>query len=205
MNSGDKKKLNDHLKTHLAFVRGTLTVNQIQPPDQVRELNYTTIKTLLGTLTVNAVHANVVEAATMISKARPPLPAVTIQIKEPPKPVEVAKEIAKIKADCGYAAEIDNIYVQLDNDQNKHQPPGLPIGTRQTHGGEKFGTFATTGWHGQNTMVYMAQWAAGLTDLVEGQKKEHGQANVVEGRSYEGYCMLLGGKRYVSFHCYPAR
>ena len=37
MNSGDKKKLNDHLKTHLAFVRGTLTVNQIQPPDQVRE------------------------------------------------------------------------------------------------------------------------------------------------------------------------
>jgi len=77
--------------------------------------------------------------------------------------------------------------------------------TLARHGGEKFGTFATTGWHGQNTMVYMAQWAAGLTDLVEGQKKEHGQANVVEGRSYEGYCMLLGGKRYVSFHCYPAR
>ena len=203
MNSGDKAKLTAHLKTYLATVRATLALNVQQPPAQ--ENNYTVIKTLLVTLNMSAVHDNVVEASKMIAKAQAPLPLVVLQIKQPPPPIDVAKEVKKITDDCGYAVTINNIYVQLDSAQNKHQPPGVPIGTRQTHGGEKFGTSATTAWHQANTMAYMAGWAAGLTGLVEGQKVEHGQARVIDGRSYEGFCVLLGGKRYVSFHCYPAR
>src|ERR1700744_1956446 len=76
-----------------------------------------------------------------------------IEILLPPA-VNVPREINNIKNDCAYSAEIDSIYVQLDVDQNKHQPKEVPIGTRQIHG-EKFGTYATTAWHQQNTMKYM--------------------------------------------------
>jgi hypothetical protein len=123
-----------------------------------------------------------------------------------PPPVNVPREIALIKTDCAYSADIDGVYVQIDVDQNKHQPKEVPIGTRQIHG-EKFGTYATTAWHQQNTMRHMANWAK-LQILEEGQKIDHGQSKRVDiataGKcSFEGFVKLLGGKRYVSFHCYP--
>jgi hypothetical protein len=210
MNSGDRTKLTNHLKTNLATVRGTLTVPALLPKQQ--EDNYATIKTLLETLKASAVHDNVVEAAKMIGKAQQGvggLGLVIISIKQPPPPVDVPKEVKKITDGSAFAVEIDGIYVSLDNDQRKHQPKSVPIGNRVAEG-EKFGTYATTAWHETNTMAYMAEWAEGLDITVEGEtgKVYHGQhvrvPNATAGNvCYEAYCVLLGGKKYVSFHCYP--
>jgi hypothetical protein len=209
VNSQQKKTLESHLTTHLSHVRATLALNQLagNQPQLLseQEQNYRVIQALLKQLQVDAVHKNVVDAATIIEKARPALTKGTLQISKPPPVVEVARELANILNDCAHSIDIDHIHVQLDNDQLKHQPASVPIGTRQTHGGSKFDSTATRRWHEEKTMRYMADWAASLTGLVEGKKVEHGQKQNVEGLSYEGFCVLLGGKRYVSFHCYPKR
>ena len=149
--------------------------------------------------------AGVLEAAQIIQGSS--TPAIVLEVAAPP-PLDLVKERKKITDDGAYSATIRGIYVQLDKDQNKHQPKEVPIGTRQIHG-EKFGTYATKEWHQGTTMNYMADWAARLTGLVEGKKVDHGQATrhpiagVDQLVSFEGFCVLLGGMRYVSFHCYP--
>ena len=96
------------------------------------------------------------------------------------------------------------VEVHLDNDQLKHQHPDHPIGTRTVSGGNLFTTVATTAWHEANTLVHMADWAAGLAGMAEGDKREHGQARPVNDIHYEGFCLMAGGQKYVAFHCYPA-
>lgn len=151
--------------------------------------------------------AGVMEVATLIQEKCPPRPAVLIETALP-APLDVAKEKLAVTRDCAYAETIRGIYVQLDIDQNKHQPAGIPIGTREIHG-EKFGDYATKEWHKTHTMDYMATWAAGLPPMIEGKKIEHGQSkrvsidDVDRPCCFEGFCVLLGGTKYVSFHCYP--
>lgn len=173
----------------------------------VRQDNFRQIKWWLkSALLVMADDVGVREAADLIQQKCPPRPVVVIETSVPPA-VDVTALKQMILDDCAYGVDIRGIYVQLDDAQNKHQPSSVPIGTRKIHG-EKFGTYATKAWHLENTMDYMATWAAALPGLVEGKKVEHGQARKVTMDdagpcSFEAFCMLLAGKRYVSFHCYP--
>jgi hypothetical protein len=99
----------------------------------------------------------------------------------------------------------NGVEVWLDNDQLKHQPIGTPIGTRVTSGGNKFkSSNASKAWHQANTLPHMAQWAAGLGRMYEGESIMHGQGMPVNEIHYEGFCLFSGGKKYAFFHCYPA-
>ncbi len=146
------------------------------------------------------------EVADMIQESRLDGPPVTV-LTSPPPALDVAAEVAKVLRECAHAKTIRGIHVQLDIDQMKHQPASVPIGTRVAEG-EKFGTFATKAWHETNTMDHMATWAATLAGMVEGRQEYHGQGKRVAIASvgpccFEGFCVLLGGTKYVSFHCYP--
>ena len=121
-------------------------------------------------------------------------------------PINLKQEKANILNDATNVCLIENgIQVYLDVDQLKHQPLKYPIGTRQTKSGNTFNpsNSGSSSWHISNTLKYMAGWAASL-DLEEGKKQFHGQFKPVNGIHYEGYCILLGGTKYVLFHCYPA-
>jgi len=218
MNSSEKGKFQGHLDASMATVRGKLNLGP--GASSMGKLdNYVEIRKLLRNLGIAGTDLNVKEAAAMIAKKAKiknvDFAAVVVLLEDPGPEIDVQKEIKKIKDDVGHAIEVteldDNpipaIYVQLDDAQMKHQPSSVPIGTRVKEG-EKFGTYASKTWHEANTMLYMAKWAYGLTGLVEGRKVEHGQLQKINHPtvgpiSYEGYCVLLGGKRYVTFHCYP--
>jgi hypothetical protein len=199
-----------HLVTreNLVYIQGELILGSRKSVEDGRK-NYAALGWWLKSmLLIVADEAGILEVAEMIRVANSDGPRVNFQLSSPP-PLDVAAEIKKIKDECGHAAPlIDGIYVQLDIDQNKHQPASLPIGTRGVNG-EKFGTYATKAWHVSNTIKYMAEWAKGLTNLVEGRQTYHGQSVRVDIKDvdtsccFEGYCTLLGGKKYVSFHCYP--
>ena len=218
MNSGEKSKVQAHLDTNMATLRTKLALGLATASAGKRD-NYVEIRKLLRSLGIAGTDLNVKEAAAMIAKKQKiknvDFAAVTVLLEDPGPEIDVQKEIKKIKDDVGHGIEVTEldgsaipaIYVQLDDAQMKHQPPSVPIGTRVKEG-EKFGTYATKAWHEENTMLYMAAWAHGLAGLVEGRKVEHGQGQKINHPtvgpiSYEGFCVLLGGKRYVSFHCYP--
>jgi hypothetical protein len=204
----DRNTLTTHLGTasHVTYVVGTLSTgrNKLMP---AKYANFDEIKWWLKSmLMISADDAGVREAADLIQAAAPARPPLVIEIAPPP-PLDVTKEKKKITDDCAHAATIRSVYVQLDVDQNKHQPSSVPIGTREASG-ESFGTYATKAWHEANTMDYMATWAATQAGLVEGKKVEHGQSRRIDiagagACCFEGFCILLGGTRYVSFHCYP--
>lgn len=208
LSTRDRTTVTQHLSTpvNLQYVIGTLKTGRGKSmPDKYE--NFNEIKWWLKSmLMIMADDAGVREAADLIQTLCTTKPTPVIET-QPPPPIDVAKETKKIKDDCAHSATIRTIYVQLDVDQNKHQPSSVPIGTRQASG-EKFGTYATTAWHEANTMDYMATWAATLANMVEGKKVEHGQSKRIDmpdaGRCcFEGFCVLLGGTKYVSFHCYP--
>jgi hypothetical protein len=218
MNSGEKTTFQNHLNANMATVRGKLGIGPAASA-VAKKTNYEEIRKLLRSLNIAGTDPNVKEAAAMIAKKAKiknlDFQAIVVLLEDPGPEVDVPKEIKKIKDDVGHAIEVTEldgeqipaIYVQLDDAQMKHQPASVPIGTRVKEG-EKFGTYATKDWHEANTMLYMAGWAYRLTGLVEGVKREHGQLQKINHPtvgpiSYEGFCMLLGGKRYVSFHCYP--
>jgi hypothetical protein len=205
----DKSTLSAHLRSaaNLQYIVGQLKAGSGKTMP-IKYENFEELKWWLkSALMITTDDAGIREAADTIQQSSTARPALVIETAPPP-PVDVAKEKKKVTDDCGHAATIRTIYVQLDDAQNKHQPPGVPIGTRQTAGGQKFGIFATKAWHETHTMDYMATWAAGLSGMVEGKKVEHGQMKKVQipdvGEcSFEGFCILLGGTKYVSFHCYP--
>ena len=216
MNGTEKTKFNQHLSANWATVRGTLKANN--NTSAAKQENYKAIRQLLRDLGIAGTDPNVKEALPIIARGKPPtVPTIVLNIEDPGPEIDVNAEIRRIKGDVGHAhefAELDDapilpsIYVQLDCDQLKHQPKSVAIGTRDKGGGEKFGTYATKTWHEENTMLYMARWARDLRGMVEGRKVDHGQSERVPidtsgPTCFEGYCMLLGGKKYVSFHCYP--
>jgi hypothetical protein len=216
VNNSEKTKLTQHLNANWKAVRDALKANN--SASAAKQENYKAIRQLLRELGIAGTDPNVKEAAPIIAKGKPPgVATIILHIEDPGPEIDVPAEIRRIKGDVGHAHEfteldgapiLPSIYVQLDCDQLKHQPKSVPIGTREKGGGEKFGTYATKEWHADNTMRYMARWARDLRGMVEGRKVEHGQSERVQidtsgPTCFEGYAMLLGGKKYVSFHCYP--
>lgn len=207
LSARDKTTITNHLKVgaNVQYILGELKLGKKSMPEKYE--NFTQIRWWLKSmLMIHADDQGVREAADAIQAAVTTKPIPVIETAPPP-PIDVAKETKKITDDGAHSLTIRTIYVQLDVDQNKHQPEGVPIGTRQASG-EKFGTYATTAWHETHTMDYMATWAASLTNMIEGKKVEHGQSKRIQIDDaglccFEGFCMLLGGTKYVSFHCYP--
>lgn len=157
---------------------------------------------LLPDMAFNTMDGDMKEAAAILGKVM--VPPVTIEWERPPKESPAAGKLKILKADASAVfGDYEGIYVQLDCDQLKHQPPSHPIGTRQKGGGNKFNNTAYAAWHRLNTMAHMAEWAGTLT-LTDGQMEDHGQSIPVNKIHYEGFCLLADGKKYVSFHCYPA-
>lgn len=106
----------------------------------------------------------------------------------------------------GVKFDQDNIEVHLDNYQLKHQPEGSQfiIGTRLVSGGTLFKEkYATESWHISHTLKHMWEWANKLEGLEEGKVVQHGQMKNIDGIHYEGSCILIKGRKYVLFHCYP--
>ncbi|MES2826433.1 MAG: hypothetical protein V4732_22790 [Pseudomonadota bacterium] len=124
--------------------------------------------------------------------------------------VNASRVVTDIKNQAAHTARYTNgeetIVVMLDNDQLKHQPREHPIGNRQDEG-EKFPAHkASPAWHEDNTMQFMALWAAN-TPMKEGGKLAFKQGDkYLVGTlpvSFEGSCQKLNNEKYVLFHCYP--
>lgn len=126
--------------------------------------------------------------------------------------------LAELLADRAHHKLISNVEVQLDNGQLKHQPNNNPIGDRSKGGGEKFADDpndkknsdrSSKSYHETTTMKFMAAWANSLVDIPQFKKIyiAQGERFAVSGHdkeiSFDGFCILIGTTRHVSFHCYP--
>ena len=132
----------------------------------------------------------------------------TVEWSATAPPVDAARLVEKQLAGVSHVhLNYNGIDVYLDDYQLKHQPLKSPehvIGTRKKGGGNRFSSdYATPAWHMANTMVHMGEWAEGL-ELREGETREHGQFKPVNEIHYEGSCLFAGGRKYVTFHCYPS-
>ena len=128
-----------------------------------------------------------------------------VEVEEPQKKAIVKNYLPELeRSSTGVRIDHKGISVRLEIDQSKHQHKLVPIGCRQTKGGNKFLPKCDGAWHKKNTLVHMGKWADGLKGLSEGDKEEHGQFKPVGGIHYEGYCRMIKGKKYVLFHCYPS-
>ena len=200
-----------HLVTleNLRYIRGNLKIgNDRLVLVPARRENFDAIQWWLQSmLLISADEAGVEEARQMIASSLLDGRAVDIVTALPP-PLNVEAEKAAVLRESAHQIMVGAIHVQLDIDQNKHQPNSVPIGSRGVSG-QKFGEYATKTWHETHTMKHMADWAKDLPKQKEGDKEYHGQAKRIQIRGvtdpvcFEGYCVTLGGVKYVSFHCYP--
>lgn len=200
-----------HLNTleNLRYIRGQLNLGKARTVlVPKRHENFSEIKWWLKSMLYIVADAEgVEEVRTLIAESRLDGRAVDLVISEPP-PLDVEKVKRAILAESAHQIMIQGVHVQLDIDQNKHQPASVPIGTRGING-QQFGTYATKSWHEGTTMQHMAQWAKSLPEQEEGNKEYHGQAKriaitgVGDPVCFEGFCVTLGGNKFVSFHCYP--
>lgn len=196
MNVGQKKKFKqDVTKTPLKLVP------EQGRTQQEKEANYAAIFDRLQALKINTTQKDIddaVEILVALNKWK------ALETAAPAKDNGAAAKLKALQGDSsGVSTESHGVFVQLDVDQLKHQHPDVPIGSRQKGGGNKFVKKCDATWHVSTTLEHMAVWAAAL-QMQEGGKVEHGQSKPVDGIHYEGYCILAGGKKYVSFHCYPA-
>jgi len=204
MNIKQKGQFEKTVTSRVATLRPQLTTG-VGIADDKKQANGKVILELLQGMSFNTVDGDMNDAAAILGKVLgPPKTPVTIEWQRPPQESPAAGKLKTLLGDASAVSHVyDEIYVQLDCDQLKHQPPSHPIGTRQKGGGNKFNNIADAAWHRLNTMAHMAEWARGLT-LSDGETEPHGQSIPVNKIHYEGFCLLADGKKYVSFHCYPA-
>ena len=207
----ERAKLEHHLQTldNLRYIRAQLSLGKAQRvlvparQDNFREIQWW----LRSMLMISADEDGVEEARRLIADSTLDGKTVEIVMSTPP-PFDAEYEKRQILAEGAHQTMINGVHVQLDIDQNKHQPASVPIGTRGING-QQFGTYATKAWHEGSTMAYMAGWAKDLPATAEGEKTYHGQAKRVsidgvdDPVCFEGFSVTLGGTQYVSFHCYP--
>lgn len=199
MNRTNRTKFEAFIRNNLNRIRFEITSGEGRSRD-AREANYHAIYGYLQEAKIDIKSGDVEEAAPIIGTALNRV----VEVSRPPEDGGAERKLhALLRDSSGVTIDSAAVYVQLDNDQLKHQPPNAPIGTRQTHGGTKFGVFATADWHRNHTMVYMREWARELGEMREGQAIFHGQAQIVDDIHYEGFCLYAQDKKYVSFHCYP--
>jgi hypothetical protein len=205
MNQRQKGQFEKTATSKVAILQPQLTTG-VGIADDKKQANGKVILELLQGMSFNTVDGDMNDAAAILGKvlALPLKTPVTIEWQRPPKENPAAGKLKTLLGDASAVSQdYDGIYVQLDCDQLKHQPPSHPIGTRQKGGGNKFNNTCDAAWHQLNTMAHMAEWARALT-LSDGETKDHGQSKPVNKIHYEGFCLLADGKKYVSFHCYPA-
>ena len=202
MNKGQKTQFEKTVAPQVEILRAKLTTG-LGIADDKKQANGKVIIEILQSLGFNTQDQDINEGAAILGKVLQKPPA-TVQWLRPPKDSGADEKLKTLLGDASAVfGDYEGIYVQLDCDQLKHQPPSAPIGSRQKGGGNKFNNTATADWHKLVTLQHMADWAEGLA-LAEGETKSHGQAEPVDKIHYEGFCLLANGKKYVSFHCYPA-
>jgi hypothetical protein len=147
---------------------------------------------------------NMLEAAKIISEC---LANRLVEILRPQYNMgNVLKDIQGIDRDStNVRLTYKNVDARLDIDQNKHQHPSIPIGTRSKAGGNRFTNRCDASWHQNTTLRHMAEWAERLPANPMGKKVFHCQTMPMNSIHYEGFCFFgPNDKRYVLFHCYPA-
>lgn len=106
-----------------------------------------------------------------------------------------------------YSVDGEIIVVMLDNDQLKHQPKEHPIGNRRAEGTKFPVANASRVWHEDNTMKFMAAWAANTALIIGGTLAfKQGEKYLLENGlavSFEGNYKNINHRKYVLFHCYP--
>ncbi|MDT4928799.1 MAG: hypothetical protein QOF92_1666 [Pseudonocardiales bacterium] len=149
------------------------------------------------------------ELATAASKAPKPKKAALT----PEARAAVARSQAlldkELKGATAHKLDVGDIHAYFDTGQNCHHPPGRKAswGDRETSGKTIFKyDLATYEWHSKNTLPVMIDFAKTEmpADLAEGKHHPTGQGKDRDGIHYEGYGCIIGGERYVFFHCYPA-
>jgi hypothetical protein len=95
------------------------------------------------------------------------------------------------------------IEVHLDCDQLKHQPPSQPIGSREK-GQNKLQRRCFAPAAPREHPKFICGTGRGSTNG-RGGKGRTRTGDPVDHIHYEGFCLLIDGLKYVSFHCYPER
>jgi len=200
MNQSQKISFESRARASLGSLRNTLKSGAGRGVDAKQE-NFLEVVDLLQDLRFNTQDSDVNEAVVILERVL----GRTLEVQKPPADNGSARKLAALLADSsGVSHVISGVTVQLDCDQLKHQHPSVPIGNRVKGGGNRFQASCNATWHQNNTMAHMAQWANGLGVMAAGQQTYHGQATPVGGIHYEGFCLFANGRKYVSFHCYPA-
>lgn len=199
LSSNDKKELKKYAKKTTQAASGVLVGAGKSAQD--KQKNFLTIKKILSDLGASNTKDHVPLAAAELRSA---WKCGVIETQAVDKAIDAAAlKLVIDNESSDVTATIGGIDVRLDNDQLKHQPPGTPIGTRITAGGNCFKTTCDGTWHTGLTLVHMSNWAAKEVGMVEGEKRYHGQLKPVDNIHYEGFVQLLNGTKYVLFHCYP--
>ncbi len=203
MRTADAQVLEQDLEASYATFITTLAVGTVSAG--ARQANYIAIKAKLEALRISVEGSNVAHAAGIIGRYREP--HLSIQTEKPLPAFDAGKALLAITAEYGHHATIDGVEIYLDKDQLPHQPLNHRIGTRPAAGKRRFkNTLASALWHEANTMTVMAIWANSLpaSALANGRKEFLGPSEDHHGISYEAFCQMINGTRYVSYHCYPA-
>lgn len=201
MNKSDTTKFNRFITSNEARI-GREIERGAERTLKAKQDNYQFIRGYLQEAKIKSKKGDVQQAAEMIGQKL----GAPVEIEQTRDDGGPARQLQTMLGDSsGVTIDSPAVYVQLDNDQLKHQPQNAPIGTRHASGGTKFGKFATEDWHLSNTLPVMREWADGLRDMQNGDRREHGQKQAVDDIHYEGFCLMVDDKKYVSFHCYPSR
>ena len=205
MNLNQKRQFREKIRTELESVRNFIKLGEGRGVS-AREGNFKEIYEHLEALGIATNDGNMNEAAAIVSEAFTNRP---VEIQRPPTD-NTARAIIELvqveRSSTNVRLQRGNISVRLDSDQNKHQHPNVPIGSRSKTGGTRFVNTCNVNWHLANTLNYMANWAGQLPATTVGTKTYHGQSAPVSGIHYEGYCFFApNDQRVVVFHCYPAK
>ncbi len=130
LSTRDLNKLTNYLATGnmVADVRSTLKLGRLGAVTDKYE-NYEILDSLLASILIQTDAAGVAQAAALLAQQHGNQKAVQIDVL-PPAPIDVAKRKRELEAGSAHHLDIDGVWVSLDNDQMKHQPASVPIGTR---------------------------------------------------------------------------
>lgn len=204
MNQNQKQQYEKKIKDNIESVRNFIRLGDGRGVSG-KEDNFKEIYEHLEALGIPTNDTNMNEAAAITSKIFADRP---VEIQRPPND-NTAKAVIELtnieRGSTSVRLQVANVNVRLDSDQNKHQHPAKPIGTRSKTGGNRFIDTCDANWHVTRTLRHMAAWAGLLPVTPVGEKIYHGQAIPVDGIHYEGFCFFApNDQRIVLFHCYPA-